>query len=77
MSIQDLKKWVEGKREVEIVDMILRIKQKLKICNEMPMDFLPQAIVVQNQNTRQQLLRHLDEMNRYLPEDLNKILSTS
>lgn len=70
-------KWVEGKHEVEIVDMILKVKQKLQICNEMPTDYLPQSVIAQNQNTRQQLLRHLDDMKKLLPDDLKKLLNSS
>lgn len=65
-----------GKHEVEIVDMILKVKQKLKICNEISMDGLPQAIITQNETTRQQLIRHLEDMKCFLPDDLNKILSS-
>lgn len=72
---QDLEKWVEGRQEVEIIDMILRVKQKLKIIDEMPTEYLPQSVIVQNNNTRQQLLRHLDDMKKQLPEDLKKILN--
>ncbi|KAG4079486.1 hypothetical protein HA402_005183 [Bradysia odoriphaga] len=34
LSDANLNKWVEGKHEVEIVDMILKLQQKLKICND-------------------------------------------
>lgn len=57
--------------------MILKVNQNLKICNEISMDGLPQVVIAQNQNTRQQLLRHLDDMKRLLPDDLNKILNNS
>lgn len=56
--------------------MILKVKQKLKICNEISMDGLPQVIIAQNENTRKQLHRHLEDMKRFLPDDLNKILSS-
>lgn len=65
-----------GKHEVEIVDMILKVKQKLKICNEISMDGLPQVVIAQNENTRKQLHRHLEDMQRFLPDDLNKIMSS-
>lgn len=55
--------------------MILKVKQKLQICNEMPTEYLPHSVIVRNQNTRQQLLRHLDNMKKLLPDDLKKLLS--
>lgn len=76
IELQNLKQWVVGKHEVEIVDMILKVKQKLKICNEISMDGLPQVAIAQNENTRKQLHRHLEDMKRLLPDDLNKILNT-
>lgn len=66
---------MKGKHEVEIVDMILKVKQKLAICNEFSIEGLPQVIVAQNQNTRQRLLNHLEDMKRLLPDDLNKIFT--
>lgn len=72
---QNLKHWVKGKHEVEIVDMILKVKQKLEICNDISVEGLPQVVIAQNQNTRQQLLRHLEDMKRLLPDDLNKIFT--
>lgn len=56
--------------------MILKVKQKLKICNEISMDGLPQVVIAQNENTRKQLHRHLEDMKRLLPDDLNKILGS-
>lgn len=76
LFFQNLKQWVVGKHEVEVVDMILKVKQKLKICNEISIDGLPQAIIAQNETTRKQLHRHLEDMKRFLPDDLNKILSS-
>lgn len=73
---QNLKQWVIGRQEVEIVDMILKLQKKLKICNEISTDGLPQVIVAQNESTRKQLHRHLEDMKRFLPDDTNKILSS-
>lgn len=73
---QNLNQWVVGKHEVEIVDMILKVKQKLKICNEILIDGLPQVIIAQNEHTRRQLHKHLEDMKRFLPDDLKKILSS-
>lgn len=55
--------------------MILKVKQKLEICNQISLEGLPQVIVSQNKNTRQQLLGHLDDMKRLLPDDLKKIIT--
>lgn len=76
LSNTNLKQWVIGKHEVEIVDMILKVKQKLKICNEISLDGLPQVVIAQNETTRKQLYRHLEDMKRFLPDDMNKILSS-
>lgn len=76
LSLQNLKQWVVDKHEVEIVDMILKVKQKLKMCNEISMDGLPQVMIAENENTRKQLHRHLEDMKRLLPDDLRKILNS-
>lgn len=103
LSFQDLKKWVEGKHEVEIVDMILKLRQKLKICNESDDTSTtivtsattaatsPSASTIRvgtpstssspssmlKKGTKEQLLRHLEDMKRSLPEDLKIILNNT
>lgn len=73
--MQDLNQWVEGKHEVEIVDMILKLKQKLKICNDST--DCPSSAAALRSDTKEQLLKHLDAMKQKLPEDLKTILNNA
>lgn len=75
--LQNLNKWVEGKHEVEIVDMILKLQQKLKICNENFDQSNPTTSTNNRNNTKEQLLKHLDDMKNLLPDDLKTILSNT
>lgn len=68
---------MEGKHEVEIVDMILKLQQKLKICNENFDQLNPTTSTNHRNNTKEQLLKHLDDMKRLLPDDLKTILSNT
>lgn len=34
LSEADINKWIQGKHEVEIVDMILKLRSKLKLCSD-------------------------------------------
>lgn len=94
LSDADLKKWVEGKHEVEIVDMILKLKQKLKICNEncggigdieQQQSTSSSSSTISSsycggglkKETKEQLMKHLDDMKRSLPDDLKTILNSS
>lgn len=63
---QDLKTWVQGKQEVEVVDMILRIRQKLeKSCiDDVPID----------NSVREKLKERIDDITHVLPDDLKVIL---
>lgn len=74
--LQDLSQWVRGKQEVEIVDMILRIKQKLQIpatCNSNLTVPTTSAQIVKKE-VRDQLLLQIENMKKTLPEDLKLIL---
>ncbi|XP_055619343.1 protein DENND6A [Toxorhynchites rutilus septentrionalis] len=73
LSESNLTDWVKGKHEVEIVDMILRLKQKLTLCSSAQMSALP--VPLNTKDTREQLLRHLESMKRCLPNDLKQILN--
>lgn len=63
---QDLKTWVQGKQEVEVVDMILRIRQKLeKSCiDDIPID----------NSVREKLRERMNDITHVLPDDLKVIL---
>lgn len=73
LSESNLVEWVKGKHEVEIVDMILRLKQKLTLCSSSQMAALP--VQLNTKDTREQLLKHLESMKRCLPDDLKQILN--
>lgn len=73
LSESNLTEWVKGKHEVEIVDMILRLKQKLQLCSSTQMAALP--VQLNTKDTREQLLKHLESMKRCLPDDLKQILN--
>lgn len=67
MIFQDLTSWVQGKQEVELVDMVLRIRQKLQKSNE---DDVPIGDSVQDM-----LRERINDITRTLPDDLKTILN--
>lgn len=62
-----MKTWVQGKQEVEVVDMILRIRQKLeKSCvNDISID----------DTIKKKLQERINDITHTLPDDLQVILS--
>ncbi|XP_049296809.1 chaperone protein DnaK [Anopheles funestus] len=75
LSESNLAEWAKGKLEVEIVDMILRLRHKLTLLqgnSSSAMAALPVQLNVRD--TRDQLLRHMENMKKSLPEDLKQIL---
>uniref|UniRef100_A0A182JPG2 UDENN domain-containing protein n=1 Tax=Anopheles christyi TaxID=43041 RepID=A0A182JPG2_9DIPT len=75
LSESNLAEWAKGKLEVEIVDMILRLRHKLTLLqgnNSSSMAALPVQLNVRD--TREQLLRHMENMKKSLPDDLKQIL---
>lgn len=76
LSDADLNNWVKGKHEVEIVDMILKLKQKLKICCEKDDDGQSTSTGLKK-TTKDQLVKHLEDMTRSLPDDLKNIIHSS
>uniref|UniRef100_A0A182X6J3 UDENN domain-containing protein n=1 Tax=Anopheles quadriannulatus TaxID=34691 RepID=A0A182X6J3_ANOQN len=75
LSESNLAEWAKGKLEVEIVDMILRLRHKLTLLqgnNSSAMAALPVQLNVRD--TREQLLRHMENMKKSLPDDLKQIL---
>ncbi|KAJ8676232.1 hypothetical protein QAD02_012018 [Eretmocerus hayati] len=67
LSQVDLTAWVRDKQEVEIVDMILRIRQKLEKSN---LDDVPLEYSVQ-----EMLRGRINEITQTLPDDLRLILN--
>ncbi|KAJ6650036.1 Protein DENND6B [Pseudolycoriella hygida] len=77
LSEVNLIKWTEGKHEVEIVDMILKLEQKLKICNENFDQLNATTSSSHPNNTKEQLQRILTDLKCLLPDDLKTILSNT
>ncbi|XP_017768468.1 PREDICTED: protein DENND6B isoform X2 [Nicrophorus vespilloides] len=69
LSDADLKLWVQGKPEVEIVDMVLKIKNKIKKCE--------QHDIPVSHTIKEQLEQRLQDIISSLPDDLKNILQTS
>ncbi|KAJ8955330.1 hypothetical protein NQ318_003423 [Aromia moschata] len=69
LSTADLKDWVQGRPEVEVVDMVLKIKNKIIKCNE-------HEIPV-SESTKVQLNHRLNDIVTSLPDDLKNILQVS
>uniref|UniRef100_A0A182P9Y8 UDENN domain-containing protein n=1 Tax=Anopheles epiroticus TaxID=199890 RepID=A0A182P9Y8_9DIPT len=75
LSESNLAEWAKGKLEVEIVDMILRLRHKLTLLqgnSSCAMAALPVQLNVRD--TQEQLLRHMENMKKSLPDDLKQIL---
>uniref|UniRef100_A0A182XZE2 Uncharacterized protein n=1 Tax=Anopheles stephensi TaxID=30069 RepID=A0A182XZE2_ANOST len=75
LSESNLAEWAKGKLEVEIVDMILRLRHKLTLLqgsSSSAMAALPVQLNVRD--TREQLKRHMENMKKSLPDDLKQIL---
>lgn len=75
---ENLRKWIVGKQEVEIVDMILCIKQKLQIpvtSNSTLTPPEPTIHVTIKKDVKDQLMKQLDELKMCLPDDLKMILN--
>lgn len=65
---QDFNSWIDGKQEVEIVDMILKIRQKLYDCeNKSTFPF--------NKKIKEELQLKMDDIICSLPDDLKNVLS--
>ncbi|XP_059613940.1 protein DENND6B [Phlebotomus argentipes] len=62
LARQDLSAWVVGKHEVELVDMVLKLRQKIA--------------ATAASETRQQLERHQSDIEASLPEDLRLLLKS-
>jgi len=69
LSQSDMTSWLHGKREVEVVDMVLRIREKLDAAAE-------ETLPVSSQ-TQQHLRGQLDKVLGSLPEDLQAVLKAS
>lgn len=76
LAKENLGKWIEGKQEVEIVDLILCIKQKLQMpvtsnSTLTPREIRPMTI---KKDVKDKLMSQLEELYCHLPEDLKTIL---
>lgn len=78
LAKENLNKWIVGKQEVEIVDMILMIKQKLMIpvtSNSTLTPPEPAIHVTIKKEVKDKLLKQLDDLMDCLPDDLKMILN--
>ncbi|XP_055387819.1 protein DENND6A [Condylostylus longicornis] len=73
LSDADLNQWAQGKQEVEIIDMILKLKQKLKLCSE-TQSYNEDVL---NSPTRIQLTKQIENITQSLPDDLKLIIQKS
>ncbi|KAI8478765.1 Protein dennd6a [Branchiostoma belcheri] len=64
----DLSLWIQGRPEVEVVDLVLKLREKMK--------FAASNRVCVKEEVLQRLTLHLDGIIRALPEDLRSILKT-
>ncbi|XP_063220002.1 protein DENND6A isoform X2 [Bacillus rossius redtenbacheri] len=69
LSFADMKLWVQGKQEVEVVDMILTIRRKLE---QSEIENLPLS-----DSVRDQLQSRMADIICTLPDDLKTVLKTS
>uniref|UniRef100_A0A182NHE4 UDENN domain-containing protein n=1 Tax=Anopheles dirus TaxID=7168 RepID=A0A182NHE4_9DIPT len=74
LSESDLAEWAHGKLEVEIVDMILRLRHKLTLLQAGGGTMAALPVQLNARDTRAQLLRHMESMKKSLPDDLKQIL---
>lgn len=78
LAKENLRKWIVGKQEVEVVDLILCIKQKLQLpvtSNSTLTPPEPAIHVTIKKDVRDQLMKQLDELIDCLPDDLKMILN--
>jgi hypothetical protein len=78
LAKEDFKKWMRGKQEVEIVDMILCIKNKLQLpvnSNSTLTPVEPAINVTIKKEVRELLMEKLDDLIASLPDDLKTILN--
>lgn len=61
--------WVQGKPEVEVVDMVLKIKNKLSKCENRD---IPISDI-----TKRQLNQRLEDILCSLPDDIKSILQVT
>ncbi|XP_055857849.1 protein DENND6A [Episyrphus balteatus] len=85
LSGADLNQWAQGKQEVEIIDMIIKLKQKLKLSSSINENSNNSCLSVNNEEiivgtttqlneTRRKLLYQIESMKQSLPDDLKTIL---
>jgi hypothetical protein len=66
---QDLKDWVQGKPEVEVVDMMLKIKDKITKCHEINIPV--------NDKVKEKLNQRLQDIISSLPDDLKNVFQVT
>jgi hypothetical protein len=69
LSNADLKDWVQGKPEVEVVDMMLKIKDKITKCREINIPV--------NDKVKEKLNQRLQDIISSLPDDLKNVFQVT
>jgi hypothetical protein len=69
LSNADLKDWVQGKPEVEVVDMMLKIKDKITKCHEINIPV--------NDKVKEKLNQRLQDIISSLPDDLKNVFQVT
>ncbi|XP_004520198.1 protein DENND6A [Ceratitis capitata] len=64
LSVANLEQWAQDKQEVEIIDMILKLKQKMNLYNDSS-----------NSSTQEQIRLQINCMKNLLPNDLKNIVN--
>ncbi|KAG5673063.1 hypothetical protein PVAND_003138 [Polypedilum vanderplanki] len=78
LAKEDFKKWMRGKQEVEIIDMILSIKTKLFLPVNSNSTLTPPEPAISStlkKETRDLLMEKLEDLIASLPDDLKTILN--
>lgn len=70
----DLMTWTRNKHEVEIVDMILKLKEKLNVFDDTAENLTNPASVVLKREIRDNLMRQIEDIKSILPDDLKTII---
>lgn len=67
---------MKGRHEVEIVDMVLKLRDKLNVCNDgggVESNGDADSLTPLRADTRDRLAKQLDEMRERLPDDVRHL----
>lgn len=69
LASSDLANWASGRQEVELVDMVLKLRNTMRISENLHLPL--------KDNTRTLLAERLEDITRVLPDDLKSILQSA